>query len=289
MKYCFCKNKPNLSIFLPVGCNANCDFCYSNNKDFCEESFYNGLINTLEEYKTLTKISITGGEPTLNADVLLKTLKIIRKYNNIEKVVLTSNGYNIGNKEIDSIINEYVDRLNVSRHSYDDLENEEIFKTDILFDLKNIKIRVNMNAVIEFFPDEESFEKYISYAKEKGFESITFRKKFDVNDFILPEYLDKYKIKEAYSCNGKITFIWFIKDEFKINLSTGNEEPCNICSKFNTEYVNFVYELILDNNGILRYKWKDGIVIDKIIQPNYKKYCMSFSKNNKFEKFKDFN
>ena len=287
MNFYFCKNKPNLSIFLPVGCNAKCDFCYSNNSNYDKDLFFSNLKGTLDTYDNLTKISITGGEPTIDPLVLERALKIIRSYPNITKVVLNTNGYAVGKYEIDELINEYVDRLNISRHSFEDSINTDIFKCNISFDLLGITRRVNMNTVIDKFPNEHNLDKFIKYALDNKFSSLTFRKNFQIKDFEVPDWLEKYIVKTARSCNGKITFMWFEKDGFKFNLSSGHSEPCEVCSKFNNSKSKFVYELILDANGVLKFKWgSDGEVVDKIKQPKYINYCMSFSrKDNKLNKF----
>ena len=289
MKYVFCKNKPNLTLLLPVGCNANCEFCYSKNFKACNkeiDDFYKGLKNTLDQYDNLTKISISGGEPTINLDILEKTLTIISKYANIVKVVLTTNGYNLDNDKCIDIINKYCTHLNISRHQINNGDNDSIFGVEMNnnYNIDRITIPVTMNVVLV---KDIVLDDYIQYAKSQGFKSINFRKPFQSNEEL--HYVEEWKeylTKTAHSCNGSVTFRWHNKDNYLFTLSTGDVSPCNVCGRFNTSDVKYIYELILSQRGKLLYDWDDSCELkQQAIQPNYNNYCVSFSRfGDKFRK-----
>ena len=76
-------NNPNLSIILPVGCNARCSFCYWNPDHGLTLEKIRFVSETLPDI--FQQVSVTGGETTLYKE-LGNTLDILRE--RFPKIVL---------------------------------------------------------------------------------------------------------------------------------------------------------------------------------------------------------
>lgn len=180
----------NFSIILP-GCNANCDFCSNkgvmSNRGFARADWLKNLTKTLNQalQKGMQECSITGGETTLDLDLLHEVLRLVRPY--FQKVVLHSNGYRL--KEAD--LKGRVDHVNISRHSISDEDSFRIFKTptvptldeieDIISYLEDQGIDTRLNCWRPKTDDDYGFAlEYIKMAGKVGASSVAFR--FDVSD-----------------------------------------------------------------------------------------------------------
>lgn len=123
---------PNLSVMLPGACNAKCEFCFWNRDQqankFPMMDFADRLAKVLDSLPSqFSQVSVTGGEPTISP-VLDEVMDVLReRKQRFPKVVLTTNAVRLlKNKDV---INGVVDHINISRHHYNDIENEKIFKT----------------------------------------------------------------------------------------------------------------------------------------------------------------
>lgn len=279
MKIKFCKNKPNLFLQLPVDCNFNCIYCTSKrlNRFYSEKEktvYLESLSNILDDYN-FNKVSISGGEPTIDDRFLLRVLELL-KIKNVSKIVLHTNGSFLVNKKIRNLINKYVSVLNISMH-----------KGESSFNLKDISIPVTLNIVVDNMPTLDRIKSQILFCKKNGFKSLCYRKEYEADYRNFMKYVEthfkEFKIKEAKSCIGTTTFTWYKIDDFLVTLSTGIKEPNSACGIFNTDKIKYVYCAILYPDAILRYGWNDKYITRKIEDGNYQKYCMSFSNNEKFK------
>lgn len=57
-------NEPNLTIVLPVGCNANCDFCFWHNRKMGKAYMNTLFLNINKLPQNFKQVTISGGEPT---------------------------------------------------------------------------------------------------------------------------------------------------------------------------------------------------------------------------------
>lgn len=250
------QESPNLTLILPGGCNAHCDFCF-----WKPAKVSNRYINKLEEYlqslpDLFTQCSISGGEPTYSK-FLDPTLSVIQRFN-FQKVVLTTNGSNLLN--VVDILKNRVHFVNISRHDIDDEVNRSIFNavdipnteelTEICDRLNAVGIEVNLNCVVdEDFGTKEYMYKFIAYARYIGASTITFRKNYNsdnMNDFKLNSLFADVKSVKQDSCpvcrlDQKI--IRGMPVKFKYSL----KEP--------SKHVDFIYELIYQPDGILYEDW----------------------------------
>ena len=172
-------------------CNAKCKFCVEQGCPINENEFHflesvDRMLYEMEKNNCLYSVSITGGEPLLFSkfDDLIKLLK---KYP-IKFLTMNTNGSLLYNK-ID-MIDGVFDFIDISRHSIDDKENNQIFKNKMLTldELKKLKkelIKTKMriqcvmtkvktvNDMNEFistfnFADDLSFRRLMKLSKEYG-------------------------------------------------------------------------------------------------------------------------
>lgn len=233
-------NNPNLSVILPVGCNAKCSFCYWKQDNGLTVDRFRFVSNTLP--KIFDQCSITGGEPTLlfELDEYLKVAK-----SRFSKVVLNTNGYRLRHDHI-----LIVDHVNISRHHYDDIINRKIFNCDSIPSGDSLKDLcragdVTLNCVLDDgFSDMLFIDKYILFAKECG-AKVAFRKYF--NNLNILSDVDKDSTLLSYhscgACLHRRHIIHGVDVTFKYSV---NETY---------EYVNGIYELILQSNGDLTFDW----------------------------------
>ena len=145
---------PNLSVILPVGCNAKCDFCYWSPDFGLTTDRFEFISKTLPE--AFNQVSITGGEPTLHP-LLIDYLNIAR--NRFDKIVLNTNGYKLTPK-----IANMVNHVNISRHHFSDEENNKIFNTIDIPTALDIKLllkltnNITLNCVL---PDNFNNKEFI--------------------------------------------------------------------------------------------------------------------------------
>lgn len=258
---------PNLTVILPGGCNAKCDFC------FWKPSKINSMyISRLEQYISLlpnlfTQCSISGGEPT-HSLYLEQVLNVINNFK-FPKVVLTSNGSNILN--IIYILKDKVDFVNISRHSIIDSENVNVFKspeipntkqlTEICNRLNSIGIEVNLNCVVEEnFGTKEYLFDFVDYARKVGASTITFRKNYNsdnLNDFKLNTLFSDVKSIKQDSC-----------PVCKLDRKIINGIPVNFKYSLNepSKHVDFIYELIYQPDGIMYEDWNFEKPVEFITQ-----------------------
>lgn len=116
--------KKNLYLELGRICNGKCFFCRNNCFNETDYNLENILTNLENIYYSLDEIVIGGGEPTLKKHDLLELLKNIK---NQSKCHIFTNG-SIDKSYLYNLLNKTYVNLNISRHSFLDEENANIFK-----------------------------------------------------------------------------------------------------------------------------------------------------------------
>ena len=244
-------NNPNLSIILPVGCNAHCPFCYWEQGNGLIPERFSFISSSLPAI--FDQCTITGGEPTL-CDELTSYLTIASS--RFSKVVLNTNGYNLKQEHI-----RLTNHVNISRHHYEDAKNAEIFGTQSIPDSNLIRAfcgmgDITLNCVLSpGFSDIDFITKYIAFAKSVG-AKVAFRKYFsDLS--ILSEVDRDDTLIGQHSC-GACLHRWHIIDDVFVTFKYGVQET--------SEHVNGIYELILQPNGDLTFDWagKNKLVYKEI-------------------------
>ena len=119
---------PNLSIVVPGGCNANCQFCFWKKNKTCNNYLEKMKVTLSNLPSQFYQLSLTGGEPTLSPYLEDIVNSIDRK--KFKHTVLTTNGANLLEKV--NILKGKIDHINISRHRYDDNINNSIFNSKML-------------------------------------------------------------------------------------------------------------------------------------------------------------
>ena len=234
-------NNPNLSVIMPVGCNAKCNFCYWKKNEGLTLDRFKFICNTLPEI--FKQCSITGGEPTIHP-FLIDFLKIAK--NRFEKVVLNTNGFNLRKEHI-----ENVNYINISRHHYDDIYNEAIFKTSSIPSKQQLKKlcsygNITLNCFLpNDFKDYTFILKYISFAKELN-AKVAFRKYYSDLNILIDIDKDDTLIG-SHSC-GACLHRWHKINDVDVTFKYSVNET--------SDHMNGnIYELILQSIGDLTFDW----------------------------------
>lgn len=152
---------PALRLYVKVtdGCNASCAFCAN---ESCKD---NGIIDLIKleyvirylyENNLLHGVSLTGGEPMMKPDIVQAIINMVYRIDPNIEVQISTNGINLRKLlEFDHINN--LESIHISRHHYDEKENQSIFKSskvasesDIMYlqdGLKDKKI-ININTLV---------------------------------------------------------------------------------------------------------------------------------------------
>lgn len=250
---------PNLSIVIPGGCNGKCDFCFWRKTQPCGNYLekVNNILTSLPSQ--FSKLSITGGEPTLSP-YLEKVLNLIDR-NIFKHTVLTTNGTKL--LESISILKGKIDHINISRHHFDDKINDSIFKSKMLTtdklkkvtnELNKIGIDVTFSAVLnENLNSKKDIEKYIQYSKDCGASQIFFRKPHGTLEPTEVEKSFESIESSEYSCSvcrTKVQNINGINVSWKASL----EEP--------SKELGIIYELIINENAEVTKDWEGKLRVN---------------------------
>lgn len=254
-------NNPNLTIILPVGCNAKCGFCFWHSRGIEGNYLKNikkQILKTPREY--FNQVSISGGEPTMFNKEMFKDLLSFLLSVGFKKIVLNTNGYKLLEFLQDEFIRKHIDYINLSRHSIDDKKNYAIFNTKTVPSTKDIieinKIKpVRLNCV---FKDNLNYDEWIHYVKNTNSEGVAFRRLASEGVNIastLETLLDndssidklyKSKCRVCYGANYRV-------GKLNIVIRYSVDETIDYMPK------NTIYELVSDGKGNLHHTWDNNI------------------------------
>jgi len=149
---CHCSNnKPKLlQVKIINACNGKCAFCIDKGNYAPMIVNADKMIEAILSEPDYPTVDITGGEPFLNFDVLLKVLKAIRPYK--EYIIVNTNGSLLSKEKVEQL-NGLVDLLKIALHHYEEKENAKIIGQFVSFEnikqsLASKKFRTTFNMVI---------------------------------------------------------------------------------------------------------------------------------------------
>ncbi|HHX69031.1 MAG TPA: radical SAM protein [Gallicola sp.] len=177
---CHCSDgKPKLlQVKIINKCTGDCSFCIDKGNFAPKEVNADAMIEAILAETDYPTVDITGGEPFLDFDVLLKVLKAIRPHK--EYIVLNTNGSLLSEEKVEQL-NGLIDFLKIGLQHYDESKNAEIIKTKISFDnikksLKNKQFKVWFNMVVNksWENEKESFvDKIVELCKELNVDGVS--------------------------------------------------------------------------------------------------------------------
>jgi len=212
----FGRSFPYFRISITDVCNFKCGYCLpngyqksENKKEFLSLEEIKRISKALSELG-VCKIRLTGGEPTVRKD-FVKIIENLKSLPGINKVVFTTNGYNLKNIA-KSVVNAKIDGINVSIDSLD----REKFKfitgkdklEDILVGLKALQelnfknIKVNAVLLKGVNDSEQDFDSWQQFIKSNNIDfryielmqtgdNLDYFKKYHVSANVFRDYLLK--------------------------------------------------------------------------------------------------
>lgn len=216
----------NLNIFITNECNNRCSFCINNQKyegkmckvctksdctscstceynknylsDSCDgpgmEEYLEKLEEVFSEFKKAQahiEITITGGEPTLETERLVKVMRLCRKYGFPCRTFSTTGkglfdtyeGIPLYRHMVD---NGFVHNISISRMSVSDTENDkimqgknitndEIEKLTAFFKYNGAEMRISCNLLPDGVHTKEQMLTFEEFFRRSGVESVLFR------------------------------------------------------------------------------------------------------------------
>ena len=187
LKDSFGRKFPYIRLSISDVCNFKCGYCLpdgykidkSDNRSFINTEEIGRLAKALSELG-VSKIRLTGGEPTIRKD-FFEIIKIIKENSGIKKTVITTNGYRL-DKIANDIKNSGLDGINISIDSLDPKTFKKITGHDrleeILRGIKNLQklnfnnIKINAVLLKGINDSERDFDSWAQFIKNN---EIDFR------------------------------------------------------------------------------------------------------------------
>jgi MoaA/NifB/PqqE/SkfB family radical SAM enzyme len=186
-----------VSLYVRIAnrCNANCSFCefHDNvsNFNFNFIKFKNILTELLNKGIVINKVSFTGGEPTLNYEVLQNAVRTVRNLSRWTFIVVNTNGSHLRNLQ-----DLNVDSISMSRHHYNNALNSAVFNArmpnsmDIASFKHKHKIHLSCNLLKGCIDNGVEVRNYLEFAKSVGVHDVGFVSLMTVNSFCRDNFVD---------------------------------------------------------------------------------------------------
>ncbi len=302
----FGRRFPYIRLSISDVCNFKCGYCLpdgykinkADNRTFINTQEIGRLAKALSELG-VSKIRLTGGEPTIRKDYL-EIIKIIKKNSGIKKTVITTNGYKL-NKIAKNLKDSGLDGINISIDSLNSKTFKKITGHDRLHEIlegiqelqklnfKNIKINAVLMKGIN--DTEKDFKEWSNFIKNN---KIDFRyiELMQTGDNL--DYFQKYHI----SANKFVDFLYndnwiiqtfgkdagpsknFIKAEYKGKfgvIAPYSKDFCKSCNRLRITAKGDLRLCLFGNTGInIRHLMQKDDQIEELKdlilkQLNYKK------------------
>lgn len=211
----FGRTFPYIRLSITDVCNFKCGYCLPNGyfKPNNHPGFLNifeieNLINGLSDLG-VSKIRVTGGEPTVRKD-FFDVMKLIKSKNGIKKLVVTTNGYKL-NQLTDKFLDTGIDGMNISIDSLNRSKFKEITGHDRLPEiLEGIKIlqdkgfkNIKINAVLlkNINDNQEEFDAWSEFINQNDIsfryielmqtgDNLDYFKKYHQSSKVFKEYIE---------------------------------------------------------------------------------------------------
>lgn len=252
-------------------CQAKCEFCIEEGcigkedaKKYIER--VDGVLSEMSKSGILNTVSITGGEPLLFSE-FFNLVDIIKKHDVKFLTMNTNAEYLVCNIDF---VDRNFDSVNISRHHINDVENRNIFKSNVpsVNELKNIKrLLTNCKMRLQCIITESmSFNDLIKFTSEFSFvDDFSFRKLMvsSKNDYSTKLSDSSYKgILDRVASEGKlieqIVRDYYVYEIWKINNTTITFSYADmdlLLSSEKNEGLEVCREFILHPDGTFGGSW----------------------------------
>lgn len=255
----FGRSFPYIRLSITDVCNFKCGYCLPNGYFKVENK--PGFLN-LDEISNLvaaftelgvSKIRITGGEPTVRKD-FFEVLKNIKSEHEISNLVITTNGYKL-NEIAEELIGTGINGINISIDSLDRNKFKEITGQDRLPQIlegvnilqnkgfKNIKVNAvllkNINDSLEEFQNWERFInnneidfRYIELMQTG--DNLEYFKKYHTSAFIFKKYIESQDWKEISRISDAGPSINYVHSKLKGKfgiIAPYSKDFCSTCNR----------------------------------------------------------
>jgi cyclic pyranopterin phosphate synthase len=255
----FGRSFPYIRLSITDVCNFKCGYCLPNgyfkveNKPgFLNLSEISNLVAAFTELG-VSKIRITGGEPTVRKD-FFEVLKNIKSEHKVNNLVITTNGYKL-NEIAEELIATGINGINISIDSLDRNKFKEITGKDRLPQIlegisilqnkgfKNIKVNAvllkNINDSLEEFQNWERFInnneidfRYIELMQTG--DNLEYFKKYHTSAFIFKKYIESQDWKEISRISDAGPSINYVHSKLKGKfgiIAPYSKDFCSTCNR----------------------------------------------------------
>ncbi|KAJ6231538.1 hypothetical protein M0813_05611 [Anaeramoeba flamelloides] len=315
-----------------VPCSAKCKFCCErlvrNNGELLpfqcaieDGEYFQILKASLSQLSRIpTSFTMSGLEPTSNREWLIDCLRILRQheqsnigmvdskylYSNASGFALSSSGSRNRSRQrstaidlINSLVDWQPDRIDVSRHHYDPVVNQQIMQfrkgvqiqdqdvfQSTISDLKDLlPIRLDCVLQKDGIGDLDQCINYLNWAKKLGLKEVAFRSlaKLPTNSSLVRNqvfnYINnqqvpinqivyqalKHRPKDWKLIQMKIGYYYYNLSLSYKNGMTATFEACDYDLLTKRQNSGIIYKLVLHPNGSLNASWDptENILISK--------------------------
>jgi len=185
---------PYVNLYIRFkGCNAKCKFCeYSDTANKFNIEKFKFILEELKKNISIKKVSLTGGEPTLNFDKFKEITLLANEILNESAFVLNTNGFNLQKIFNDEVLG-YIDNISISRHHYNDDLNNEILGLNTIrsSELKEYAaeyedtelLHFSCNLTKGYIDSKKEILKYLEYTNDTNVHSVGFVQLMPINDY----------------------------------------------------------------------------------------------------------
>ena len=274
----FGRSFPYIRLSITDVCNFKCGYCLPNGYFKVENK--PGFLN-LDEISNLvaaftelgvSKIRITGGEPTVRKD-FFEVLKNIKSEHEISNLVITTNGYKL-NEIAEELIATRINGINISIDSLDRNKFKEITGQDRLPQIlegvnilqnkgfKNIKVNAvllkNINDSLEEFQNWERFInnneidfRYIELMQTG--DNLEYFKKYHTSAFVFKKYIESQDWKEISRISDAGPSINYVHSKLKGKfgiIAPYSKDFCSTCNRLRITAKGELRLCLFGNTGI---------------------------------------
>ncbi len=275
----FGRTFPYIRLSITDVCNFKCGYCLPNGYQVDKKD--NKKFLHLDEIKRLakvfsklgvSKIRLTGGEPTVRKD-FFEIIKILKNDANINKVVITTNGYHLDEKA-KMLVDSGLNGINISIDSLDRNIFKDVTGHDRLPEiLKGIKIlqelnfdQIKINAVLlcGINASEKDFNMWGEFIKKNKIDfryielmrtgdNLDYFNKYHISSKIFKDYLNKNKW--IYQTFGKDAgpSLNYINPDFKGKfgiIAPYSKDFCRTCNRLRITSRGDIRLCLFGNTGI---------------------------------------